>query len=140
MPEFVAPSGATVVINDAPWSAAKALKKAIQREAALAGLKIDFDQDVSALINVFMQVDGADTVDAALWPCLVRCTRNGEKIQESTFDPTDARQDYYEIVFACLKANLGPLVESLFLKLSVVLAVIAKKRAEKSPESSLTTT
>lgn len=113
MSELTVPSGAKIVINIAPWADAKALKKAIEREAAASGVAINLNADISTLVRAFLAVDGSDAVDTALWPCLGRCTRNGDKITEKTFDDPDARKDYYEIVFACVEANLGPLAESL---------------------------
>lgn len=116
MAELVGPSGAKIVINPAPWKDAKGLKNAIQKAAATTELKISMD-DVGGLLRTFLQTDSAPEVDAALAPCLARCTRNGEKITDATFEEVDARQDYYEIVFACVKENLGPLVDSLIAKL-----------------------
>ncbi len=122
MLEFVAPSGATVVINPAPWKDAKALKKAIEREIAYGGEK--------TTLALVLGVDSSDAVDAALWPCLVRCTRDSMKIVESTFDDSAARTDYYDIVEACVKENLAPLAESLSSKLSS-LGIIMKKAPVK---------
>jgi hypothetical protein len=127
--EFTAPSGAKVVINPAPWVAAKALKKAIGREV----IDIGTDAGTDAILSHVLKVDCSDEVDAALWPCLARCTRNEHKIIEATFDDLEARKDYYEIAFACAKENLSPLVESLFSKL-LALGLI-KKQAKESPAS-----
>lgn len=136
MQTFVTKTGAPVIINPAAWPEAKRLKKAIQQELAgstdvLRGF--DASTDISVLGGLIMRVDGSDAVDAALWPCLARCTRNGDKITEQTFEDPAARKDYYEIVVACAKENLGPLVESL---LSVLPANILTpmKQAEKPPQ------
>jgi Phage tail assembly chaperone protein, TAC len=152
MAEFLAKSGAKVVINIAPWVDAKALKKAIQREIAASGLKIDLDGElnlgsktelskivssslVSNLMSAVVKTDGSDSVDDALFKCLCRCTRNGEKIVNETFDNAEARGDYYEIAFACIKENLGPLAESLFSRLLPFLGAIFKKSETNSPTS-----
>lgn len=115
MIEFTAKSGAKIVITEADWPDAKRLKMAIQNELAHTGVSLSLDADVSGLVSAFMRVDSAKAVDDALWPCLARCTRNGDKINESMFN-TDlkAREDYYEIVIACVKANLLPLFASLY--------------------------
>ena len=105
--EISLPSGATATINVAAWAAAKQLKKAIEREVATGGLNIP----------TILLVDASDAVDAALWPCLARCLYDGQKITEQTFDKAPARADYYDIVIACVKENLGPLAESLLSKL-----------------------
>lgn len=113
MTEFFTKSGAKVVIALAPWVDAKKLKAAIERQAAAAGVKFDKNADASCFISAILCVDSSEEVDAALYPCLSRCTRNGQKITMQTFDDADARQDYYEIVKACLTENFRPLVESL---------------------------
>lgn len=109
MSTLIVPSGADVEINTAPWKDAKALKRTIEREIALSG---------GISLPTVLLVDSSEMVDAALWPCLVRCTYNKEKITESTFDKPEARGDYYDIVQECVKVNLGPLVQSLLSKLS----------------------
>lgn len=137
--EFTAPSGAKVVINLAPWKDAKALKKALEREAAAAGSIIPQNMGDAASVITLLKIDGSEAFDAALWPCLVRCTRNDVKIVEETFDTAEARKDYYDIVQHCLKENLGPLVESLFSKFAA-LAPKKQAQAEGAPSSESTTT
>ncbi len=109
MTEISLPSGATATINVAAWRDAKRMKNAIERELAASG---------GLNIPTVLLVDSSDAVDAAIWPCLVRCLYNGEKITEQTFDKSSARADYYDIVIACVKENLGPLAQSLLSKLA----------------------
>lgn len=129
MVEITAPSGAKIVINPAPWKDAKELKKAVQRAVGNSEYGIDFENGVGSLIGLVMQVDGSDAVEEALWPCLARCLRNGEKITEQTFDDVEARKDYYDIVLECAKVNFGPLLEALATKLPPGLL---KAKAENS--------
>lgn len=127
MAQFTAPSGAVIVINVAPWKNAKALKNAIEKEVAIGG---------NYNLSTALMVDSSEAVDAALWPCLIRCTRNDEKIVEETFNDPNARQDYYDIVEACVKENLRPLAESLISKLTALGILIPLKQAaadQKSP-------
>ena len=138
MKEFTTKTGANVVVSPAPWPEAKRLKKAIQQELAaganmLEGIDLKPDSDVSGLLGILMKVDGSDAVDAALWPCLARCTRNGDKITEAIFDAVEARADYYEIVVACVKENLGPLAAGLSSALPANL-VTRMKRPENTRE------
>jgi len=127
MTEIKTTSGASVVINIAPWEDAKRLKKAIERELANAGIKLNMQSDVSELLSALLRVDSSDDVDAALWPCLARCTRNGSKIIPGMFDDSEARMDYYDIVSACIQENLRPLVESLYLKLPASIKAMFQK-------------
>lgn len=132
MVEFVAPSGARVIINAAPWVDAKNLKKAIQKE-------VNFDaagMNEKWIITQIFNVDGSESFDAAIWNCLKWCTYNDERITQATFDKKEARADYIEIMTVCVKENLGPLVESLSLKL-LDLGIL--KKQAKNQESELTT-
>jgi hypothetical protein len=134
MVEFVAASGAKIKINVAPWADAKMLKKAIQKE-------VDFNtSDINQkwFIEQIFKIDGSDVFEAALWACLRHCsyTPKGSpdaevlRIDQSMMDNANMRQDYAEIVSACVKENLGPLVESLLSK----FAELEKKQAEKSDQ------
>lgn len=132
MVEFTASSGAQIVINEAGWPEAKRLRMAVQSELANAGISLSLDKDVGELLSAFLKVDSAKAVDEALWPCLARCTRNGDKITEKMFDEDKtARRDYYDVVIACVKANLFPLYESLYLQLRDFLK--AQTKVIKSP-------
>lgn len=108
MTDITLASGVRATINPAPWKDAKALKKAIERELALAG---------GLTTSTVLMVDSSEAVDAALWPCLARCLYDGEKITEQLFDKLKPREDYYDVVVACVKENLGPLAVSLLSKL-----------------------
>jgi len=131
--EFLAPSGKKVVINAAPFRDVMALKQAIASEIANSKFKIDLDFsgqaasfkdmdfDVAEIVKLLALVDSSDAVYGKMLSCLVRCTHNGEKITENTFEPEDFRQDYYEIVLACLKVNLGPFFKGLLSKFAPFL-------------------
>ena len=120
------PSGAEVTINLASWEAAKALKKAIEREIAGNG---------GLNLATVLMVDSSDAVDAALMTCLARCLYNKEKITSVTFDKAEARGDYYDIAIACVKENLGPLAESLLSKLNEYGLMTKQAEAKKDPKS-----
>lgn len=127
MPQsFKTASGADVLITPAPWKDAKLLKMAIEKAAAAKGILGDIN-----VVNIILAVDSSFDVDAYLWPCLIRCTRNGQKITEETFDDVGARADYYEIVEACLKENFSPLAASLSSRFSGLLG----KKLGASPDS-----
>lgn len=130
MTVFTAPSGAEVAINPAGWVAAKRLKMALERE--LAQIANPFT------INAVMMIDSSELVDTALWPCLNRCLYKGEKITEQTFDKPEARGDYYEVIIACVKENLGPLAESLRSKL-IEHGLLTQANTEKGQKSASAT-
>lgn len=136
--EFKAPSGAKVVINPADFRDAMSLKSAIAKEISIADFNIDLnalsnEADVSELIKLFLSLDASENVYDKVFACLARCTRNGERITESTFDDVDAREDYYEIAFNCIKENLNPFLKGLRSRLSQLMQMgLANKK--ESPE------
>jgi hypothetical protein len=114
-----AKSGAKIVINPAPFKDAKNLKNAIESESARSGVDISNLKNFGSLI---LLVDSSVAFNMAIAPCLLRCTRNDQKITDETFDAIEARQDYYEILVACVKENVGPLLDGLFSQFTSVMA------------------
>lgn len=128
MIEFTATSGAKVKINVADFEDAQNLKFAIQKALKTEDFELKdigdiMSADVWPIAKIAMAVDCSKEVNEALWPCLARCSRNGDKITKNTFEPVEARQDYYEIVVSCIKENVGP----LFAGVSVVLKKLFSK-------------
>lgn len=119
MSDITVSTGARVAINPADFRDAMALKNAIQREFAKSNVSIKFDSDIDSIeiARLIMLVDSSTEVNALIWPCLVRCTYNGEKITEKTFENVEARKDYYDIILACARENLSPFFESALSKL-----------------------
>lgn len=134
MTEFTASSGAKVKVNPADFKDAMALKSAIAKELSKAdfdlSLKMDKDVNPADFAKMALAVDSSPVVYDCLFKCLARCTYDGQKITEATFEDVSAREDYYEIVLACLKENLSPFFKGLISKLSPFLDKI---QAEKSP-------
>ncbi len=132
--EFLAPSGAKVVIGLAPFQDAIALKNAMAKELALTGMDLKVeglkDFDVAVLLPALLAMDSSPVVYAAMFKCLARCSYNGDKITETTFEPAEARGDYYDIIIACAKENLSPFFKGLASKLKPFMA-----RPEKQPEA-----
>jgi len=122
--EFKAPSGAKVVINPADFEAAMELKSCIMRELSKSDVKMelsafarreDGENDIADIVKLFAAMDASKEVQNAVFDCLIRCTYGGEKITRNTFEDVNARQDYYDIVFYCIKENLSPFAKSLRL-------------------------
>ena len=140
--EFQAASGAKVAINAAPFRDVLALKAAIGKSIAASSVTLEVDPakrateqdfDVAEILKLAALVDSDAAVQECLEKCLARCTYNNEKITlDGTFEPEEARQDYYEVVTACLKVNLSPFFDALLTKLSPVADMMAKVKEEKS--------
>jgi hypothetical protein len=135
--EFTSQSGAKVKISPADFEDAMDLQSAILKEASKAefsldGVDLKSDIDLAGLIKAGMSVAASKDVREILFKCLVRCTYDGQKITKATFEPFEARKDYYEIVIACLKENLSPFFEGLLSKLSPFLGQLKQAENQKS--------
>ena len=132
MKEFKAQNtGNKVIINCAKTSEVLRLKKVIYDEFIKhpLGLKLK-DGDISALErdvdftgvlefvkNTLLSIDSSEDFQEAIFDCLKYCTyKNTYKINIDLFDNQsvpEAREDYYEIIIACIEENLRPFAKSL---------------------------
>lgn len=130
MREITVPSGAQVKIGIAGWDDVMTLKGAILAEAARADIKITMDMaadfDIGQIAKMAMLVDSSKTVYDALFKCLGKSTYNGQSITKATFEPVEARRDYYKIVIEFMKDNLGPFFEEILSGLKPLLAELPK--------------
>lgn len=143
MTEFLATSGARVKINLAPWGVTVALKSAIAQEICKTNMDLNVNifsglqNDINLIdfVKLALIVDSSELVYQRLFDCLIKCSYNGDKITPETFEDAKARQDYYDIVIACLKENIFPFFEGQISKLRPFLARLNQMRPpEKTPE------
>ena len=131
MKEFIASNtGKTVRINVAPFGLGIELKNELLKlvkEQTLAGtIKVDNTElldrevDIAKVLDVikhaFISIEISKSVQDILEKCLSYCTYDGvHKINTALFDTIcpDAREDYYEILIACIEENMRPFVKSL---------------------------
>ena len=124
-------TGNKVIINCATLDETKKLKQAIIEELKKSplGLKIigqskdlfEKEVDVTGVIefikNVLLGIDCSDEFDSAVFQCLRHCTyKDVYKIDKELFERDrcpEAREDYYEIIIACVEENLRPFLKSL---------------------------
>lgn len=139
MLEFETENGASVKISVAPFRDTMELKNAITREVASSGANLDvenfsFDSDIDPMtvFRIAASVDSSEAVYTALFKCLARCTYNGEKITEKTFEAVEARENYYEIALKCAEENLRPFFKGLFAKLKTFRETIKTSDSPKS--------
>ena len=125
---FKSQNGVDVKINPADFISAMKLKNAVLKAVKDSGVdisKIDLEtinaSSLQPILEVVLYADTSEAVENALFKCLERCTYRGERITRDTFEPVEAREDYYEIVLACLKENLAPFFKNLILKLSSLM-------------------
>lgn len=135
MKEFkAANTGNKVIINCAPVKDVLRLKEVILRELVKhpLGLKLkDKQGDVKELFekevdimgvidfikDALLSIDASEEFLDAVFECLKYCTyKSTYKIDMDLFDNKsvpEAREDYYEIIAACIEENLRPFAKGL---------------------------
>lgn len=122
--QFITESGVEVNISPADFLNSLKLKNAVLRAIKESGVDvstIDLDKlslsSLQPILEIVLSADTDEAVEKAIFHCLGKCTYGGERIVRDTFEPIEARKDYYDIIIACLKENLTPFFESPILKL-----------------------
>lgn len=112
------PSGAELTVSAAPFVDAKHLYQALLRE--MKEIKIDLKMEMANLYKELFCVGfSSPEIEAFLWKCMERCTydngRTGAlKIDNDTFEPIEAREDYLTVCTEVTKENVAPFVKTLF--------------------------
>lgn len=124
-------TGNTVVINCAPIKSVQKLKNVILNEVQKSpiGIKLiggdkslfekelDFTGVIDFIKNTLIGIDTSDAFSEAIFECLQYCTyKKVYKINEELFDNEavpEAREDYYDIIVACVEENLRPFIKGL---------------------------
>lgn len=135
-------SGAVFLAAVAPFPDGVDLYQTIARELAavnfdISNLELDdvSSRDVNTLKNAGLQLVQSKAVLAILDRCLMRCLYNNQKIVVAqTFNPEDARGDYFPVLWEVAKVNLIPFFKSL--DLSFLTNVWQKLRNQESNPSS----
>lgn len=128
MREVKLPSGAVLKVAPAPFSDAKKLYQALLREfrdVPVSG-KVDVGEFIKNLICAGIS---SQAVDACLEPCMRRCLYNGAKINDDTFEPIAARDDYMIVIKEVLQENISPFVKSLYAEFRQLLSTIESTQA-----------
>jgi hypothetical protein len=124
--EVTLPSGAVLVVAPAPFQAAKALYQAVLEE--VKGVKVDplAEVDVNLFKDMFCIGLSSKKIESALAECLKRVTYNGLKVDSSTFEPVESRQDYVTACFEVAKENIEPFTKSLYAQYAAILGQLQK--------------
>lgn len=130
MAKIEVPSGAEVIINAASFEAAKLLERAILRETGLSGIN-----SLANVVSTALTVVSAESVNAALWPCLARCLYEKEKITMNTFDKAERRKDFYPVAQACIEENIGPLFDGLRSALQKYITMMTEATTSENQKS-----
>lgn len=127
MKEITLPSGAVLKMTHTPFAVSKALYQAILEE--MKGLKMSHEMEVSSVLKeIFCIGFSSKKVETALWECLKRCTYNNGagdlKIDDTTFEPIAAREDYSLVCIEVMRENISPFMKGLYAELPRILAMI----------------
>ncbi len=127
------PSGAELEIQVAPFGASKALYQAVVSE--LRGVELDVKLDLQSEVNVdllknlFCAALDSKRIETALDECMKVVLYNGLKIDKSTFEPLEARDDYFTACFEVAQENIRPFTKSLFAQFSAIFQSLQKSPA-----------
>jgi len=132
--EFTSKSGASIVITEASFEAANNLWNAVMAAVSKQKISAEFVNEPDSLLNIILKIGSDDAFNSAVWPCLIRCTRDNQKITKETFSKLEVRSEYYEILVPCVKANIGPFVGSLISEFSAGLSALTPQKSKISPE------
>ena len=133
MSEITLPSGRTLLVTIAPFSAANKFRKVMAKEmlsvdldlggltAPKDGTLLDLDltklppEALSTIKNLFCTLLASDAIEACFWECAQRCTIDGAKVDKNSFDPAETRADFLPCAWEVMKTNVPPFFESLGL-------------------------
>ncbi len=123
------PSQAELKITPAPFAEAKALYQAILAEAK--GTRIDFttDIDMNFMKDLACLAFSSKSIEDAVMVCMKRALYNGKNINQDTFEPEEAREDYIPAMVEIAKVNIAPFMKSLYAQLRALPALIQSSQA-----------
>ena len=84
-------------------------EKTLKSGAKLGMTLADFT-DAMALLHASQKSESITSPEVlnALWPCLIRCVRNNQKISVDLFMDEKNREDFLEIAEEVMKFNIAP--------------------------------
>lgn len=107
-----------VKINVASFEDGDALQRAFFDAMRRSGAKfsdLTAEDNLDKIISAVLFANADMALNAALWPCLARCTYKGQKITKATFEDVETRQHYFPIVAKCIEVNINPFISGLRL-------------------------
>lgn len=111
------PSGAVLKLSLAPFAEAKELYQAVLSEVKNVKTSMDQEIDINMFKDLLCTGFSSKKIEDAMAPCLRRCTIDGLKIDEQTFEPEERRQDYVIVYWEVARANIFPFLKSLYAEL-----------------------
>lgn len=120
--EVTLPSGKILKVTAAPFAEAKDLYESMLEQ--LSDLKIESNTEMLAIYkDLFCKTFSNKRVAKALEACLKRSTYDNKRIDDTVFEPLDAREDYILVLWEVAQHNLAPFMKNL----SAVFSLMAEK-------------
>lgn len=117
--EFTLTSGAKLAITESTLDECDALMSALAK--CSRGIAIQNDlmtTDVNSLKDYLAEALSSGQVKAALWVCLGRAKYQNARVNKELFDSDDngsqAREDYFEIMWKVIEVNCAPFFAKIF--------------------------
>ena len=121
------PSGAELEITEAPFRIAEALNDALMEECGALQAQLSSEIDVKALLSrVVLKGFSSKKIKAAVWDCMARATYKGVKITQDTWEPTEARADYYVTCYHVAEVNVRPFMKDLSAQFEPIVKTLTK--------------
>jgi hypothetical protein len=134
--EIALPSGAILKVAPAPFAVSKALYQAILREIQHVPLSMNGEMG-DLLKSLFCVGFSSLAIEACLKECFKRClyVRGSTelKIDDDTFEPVAARDDYLTVCKEVAQENIFPFVKSLYAVYQEATAAAVSFQKSKSP-------
>ena len=107
-----------VKINIASFEDGDALQRVFFDAVRRSGMKfsdLQAGDNLDKVISAVLYANADAALNAAIWPCLARCTYKGQKITKTTFEDVETRRLYFPIVSRCIEVNIEPFTDGLSL-------------------------
>lgn len=124
--EFDMPSGAKLAITVSPFAVSRSLYQAILEELKLTKLNPSDEIDINLFKDLMCIGFSSKKIEACIWECMKRVTYNGVKVTLETFEPLEAREDYFAACIEVIKENAMPFMKSLYAQLTPLFGSLKK--------------
>lgn len=136
--EILLPSGAILKVAPAPFAVSKALYQAVLRELQQVPLSMNGEMG-DLLKNLFCAGFSSLSIEVCLKECFKRClyVRGSVelKIDDETFEPVEARDDYLTVCKEVAQENIYPFVKSLYAVYKEASALAETFQKSTSPKT-----
>lgn len=124
MREVTLDNGVLLRIGTIPFEDAKSLYQAILEEAR--GISLDPNQEIVGK-NIHLWKDvlcvalSSKKVEAKLWKCFEQVRYGELKIDKDTFEPEEARGEYFTVCWEVTRDAVAPFLKSLSVRFKPIL-------------------